>query len=173
MLVFLLPDRITLDVVVSSSSPVRSPLSLLSLPQALGNMSTISSVTIACLKQLTVVTSSDDLRLYDSEVPQSRWQDELGRLRVWAANIAAYQTGQSSVEHRLRDKSHVKDQIFRVLRRLSRLIQDLQVALRPEDVSKDLSYSDEQGEQSGMQVIYQDIHNTIGELFQLSMIIRK
>lgn len=51
-------------------------------------------------------------------------------------------------------------------------MQDLQDALRPENVSKDLSYSDVPGEQSGMLVIYQDIHNIIGELFLLSMIIR-
>ena len=48
-------------------------------------------------------------------------------------------------------------------------MQDPQGALGPEDVSKELSYS----EPSGMQVVYQDIHNTIGEFFQLSIIIRK
>lgn len=137
-------------------------------------MSTISSVAISCLKELKVITSSDDLNVYSADVPQTLWQDELGRLRVWAANIGAHQVGQSSLDHRLRDASHIKDQTLRVLRRLQRLIQDLQDALQMESVSEDFSDSeDEAGEKSEVQIIYQDLHDTISNLFQLSMIIRK
>jgi hypothetical protein len=137
-------------------------------------MSAISSVVIPCLKQLKAIISSDDLNRCSAEVPRALWQDELGRLRVWAANIGAHQTGLSSLDHRLRDASHIKDQTLRVLRRLQRLIQDLQDALRSESVSEDLSDSDDQGgEISEMQLIYQDLQDTIGDLFQLSMIIRK
>lgn len=137
-------------------------------------MSTISSVAISCLKELKVITSSDDLNVYGADVPQTLWQDELGRLRVWAANIGAHQVGQSSLDHRLRDASHIKDQTLRVLRRLQRLIQDLQDALQMESVSEDFSDSeDEAGEKSEVQIIYQDLHDTISNLFQLSMIIRK
>jgi hypothetical protein len=137
-------------------------------------MSRISSVAISCLKELKVITSSDDLNVYSADVPQTLWQDELGRLRVWAANIGAHQVGQSSLDHRLRDASHIKDQTLRVLRRLQRLIQDLQDALQMESVSEDFSDSeDEAGEKSEVQIIYQDLHDTISNLFQLSMIIRK
>ncbi|KAJ5875112.1 uncharacterized protein N7473_012459 [Penicillium subrubescens] len=137
-------------------------------------MSTSLPVVISCLKQFKAIKSSDHLKVYSTQVPQALWQDELGRLRVWAANIGAHQTGQSSLDHRLRDASHIKDQTLRVLRRLQRLIQDLYDALHSESVSEDLSDSDdEEGRKSEMQIIYQDLHDTISHLFQLSMIIRK
>lgn len=53
-------------------------------------MSTISYVAVSCLKQLKAIVSSDDLQLYSAEIPQALWQDELGRLRVWAANIGTH-----------------------------------------------------------------------------------
>jgi hypothetical protein len=130
-------------------------------------MSTISSIVVSCLEELKAIISSGNLKVYSAEVPQALWQDELGRLRVWAANIGAHQTGQSSLDYRLRDASHIKEQTLRVLRRLQRLIQDLQDAIRSESVSEDLSDSDgEGGEKSEMQIIYQDLHDTIGHLFQ-------
>ncbi|KAJ5354972.1 uncharacterized protein N7496_012184 [Penicillium cataractarum] len=137
-------------------------------------MSTISSVAISCLTKLKAIASSDDLQIYSAEIPHALWQDELGRLRVWAANIGAHQTGQASLDHRLRDASHIKEQTLRVLRRLQRLLQDLRDGLHPGSGSEDMSDSgDEHGGTSEVQMIYQEVHDTIGNLFQLSMIIRK
>ena len=57
------------------------------------------------------------------------WEDELGRLRIWAANIGAHQTGQSSLDFRLRDASHIREQIVKLLQSLLRKIQDARDAL--------------------------------------------
>jgi hypothetical protein len=49
---------------------------------------------------------SEWLAQFETEVSVRKWEDELGRLRVWAANIGAHQSGQSSLDYRLRDASH-------------------------------------------------------------------
>ena len=53
------------------------------------------------------------------------WEDELGRLQVWTANIGAHQTGQSSLDFRLRDASHIRQQIVRLLQDLAHTLQDV------------------------------------------------
>lgn len=54
------------------------------------------------------------------------------------------------------------------------MIQDLQDGLRPGSGSEDLSDSEDgQGGTLDVQMIYQDLHDMIGNLFQVSMIIRK
>ena len=52
------------------------------------------------------------------------WEDELGRLRIWAADIGAHQTSQSSLDFRLRDASHIRVQIAKLLQRLLRKLVD-------------------------------------------------
>ena len=84
----------------------------------------ISSLLVECLSLFNAQVARDELVAHDAEVPQSLWLDELGRLRVWAANIGAHQIGQSSLDYRLRDASHIKDQIIRLLERLQRLLVD-------------------------------------------------
>jgi hypothetical protein len=50
----------------------------------------ISSLLIECLRLFNTQVARDELVAHDAEVPQSLWLDELGRLRVWAANIGAH-----------------------------------------------------------------------------------
>jgi hypothetical protein len=136
----------------------------------------ISPVVIQCLKDLSRFVS-EDLTSFASEVPLALWKDELGRLRVWAANIGAHQTGQSSLDYRLRDASHIKEQTLRVLQRLQRTTQDINDVLHhsPEDDDfSDLSGDEDNDEhQTEMQSIYHALRDTINNLFQMSMVIRK
>src|SRR4051794_39618294 len=110
--------------------------------------SSISPRLVACLKLFTEIFSKCDsimrpkdddlLTLVDSigDIPPlfqqylpslsgflPALQDEYGRLRVWAGNIGAHQSGRASLDYRLRDASHIKDQIIR-------LLDDLQLSLR-------------------------------------------
>lgn len=137
--------------------------------------SSISSIIQTCLKQLGLIISSQELSKYDSEVLPDLWSDEIGRLRVWTANIGAHQTGQSSLDYRLRDASHLKDQTLRALGRLQRTIQDLQDLLHEpglgEEFSSDSDSEDE--DQTEIQRIYHSLQDTIGILFKNSMSIRK
>ena len=41
--------------------------------------------------------------------------DELGRLRIWCANIGAHRTGRSSLDFRLRDASNIKRRVLSLL----------------------------------------------------------
>src|SRR5271156_5178006 len=103
----------------------------------------ISSLLIECLSLFNAQVARDELVAHDAEVPQSLWLDELGRLRVWAANIGAHQIGQSSLDYRLRDASHIKDQIIRLLERLQRLQVDLEVLNAPREEPEDQFSDDE------------------------------
>ena len=92
-------------------------------------MPSISDLTRGCLKQLNNLVSSESLLKHQNEVALRAWKDELGRLRLWAGNIGAHETGQSSLEYRLRDASHIKDQTVKILGGIERLITDLQATL--------------------------------------------
>ncbi|CAI7573038.1 unnamed protein product [Penicillium discolor] len=145
-------------------------------PSASTSMTNISFVVIQCLKDLSRLIS-EDLSSFASEVPPALWKDELGRLRVWAANIGAHQTGQSSLDHRLRDASHIKEQTLRVLQRLQRTTEDINDILHHspgDDDFSDLSGDEDDDEhQTEMQSIYHALRDTINNLFQMSMLIRQ
>lgn len=68
------------------------------------NMSTeISAVLGGCLEKFVSLLGQGNLTIHEAEVPRSLWLDELGRLRVWAANThGAYKLG------KLQDASHIK-----------------------------------------------------------------
>ncbi|KAL2696891.1 hypothetical protein AAEP93_002186 [Penicillium crustosum] len=146
-------------------------------PSASTSMTNISFAVVQCLKDLSRLVS-EDLSSFASEVPPALWKDELGRLRVWAANIGAHQTGQSSLDHRLRDASHIKEQTLRVLQRLQRTIEDINDILHHssgDDDFSDLSgdEDDDDDYQTEMQSIYHALRDTINNLFQMSMLIRQ
>ncbi|KAJ5207885.1 Zinc finger C2H2 [Penicillium cf. viridicatum] len=145
-------------------------------PSASTSTTNISSVVVQCLKGLSRLVF-EDLSSFASEVPPALWKDELGRLRVWAANIGAHQTGQSSLDHRLRDASHIKEQTLRVLQRLQRTTEDINDILHHspgDDDFSDLSGDEDDDEhQTEMQSIYHALRDTINNLFQMSMLIRQ
>ncbi|EXJ58704.1 hypothetical protein A1O7_06133 [Cladophialophora yegresii CBS 114405] len=132
----------------------------------------ISSVLVDCLRCFNALTTRAELALYAAEVPTNLWTDELGRLRVWAANIGAHQTGQSSLDYRLRDASHIKAQTLKLLERLRRTLDDAEEFLTrgPED-DDNSSAADE--DETELQQVYKGLVDTTDCLFQLSMIIRR
>jgi len=132
----------------------------------------ISSLLIECLSLFNAQVARDELIAHDAEVPQSLWLDELGRLRVWAANIGAHQIGQSSLDYRLRDASHIKDQIIRLLERLQRLLVDLKEALNDPPEEADEQFSDDE-DTNELEQIYNGFVEVMGSLFQMSMLIRR
>ncbi|KAJ5549320.1 hypothetical protein N7513_006554 [Penicillium frequentans] len=141
-------------------------------------ITTISVFVTNCLKKLKQLAQSEELDQFKFDVPPALWADELGRLRVWAANIGAHQTGQSSLDFRLRDSSTIRQTLMRVLERLHRTIEDLQDALdgskvTEEDSISDFSDSEEESEQTEIQSTYHDLRDTISNLFQVSMVIRR
>jgi hypothetical protein len=137
-------------------------------------MSTIAEVAIACLKRLKSLVLSNKLDKYESEVRQTQWKDELGRLHVWAANIGARRMGHLSLDHRLRDASHLKEQTIRVLKRLQRTLDDLQDAINEPAVPEDLSASVSDGEDvTEIQLAYNALRDTINNLFRMSRALKR
>jgi hypothetical protein len=132
----------------------------------------ISSLLIDCLSLFNALVARKDLIAHDAEVPTSLWTDELGRLRVWAANIGGHQTGQSSLDYRLRDASHIKDQVIRLLESLQRSLVDLQEVLGESPAEAENELSDDENT-TELEQIYNGLVELINSLFQMSMLIRR
>lgn len=64
-----------------------------------------------------------------TEVSRAESENELARLRVWAGNVGAHQTGKVSLDHRLREASWYRDRVVELL--------------------DDLTYTAEKGELAG------------------------
>ena len=84
-----------------------------------------ASTGLLCLRSfdrlLNALQTSAISRGTESRLSVVAVQDELGRFKIWAGNIGAFQpaTRSSSLEHRLRDASNVRDHIIRLLRDLN------------------------------------------------------
>lgn len=138
----------------------------------------IASTAIDYLTELDAITQSKSLDAFNGEVSPVLWADELGRFRVWVANMGAQETGEYSLDERLRDIPHIKEQIKRSLNRLRRAIRDLQEALRiisHDEITSDDICSDEDEDQgkTECQLIYKDICDTISELFKAAILMQR
>ena len=105
-----------------------------------------------------------------------RWEDELGRLRMWAANIGAHRIGQSSLDYRLRDASHIRQQILKLLDVVRRRLTDAQEILDGDSECDDDCSSDGEDsnpdEPSEMAQMLDSVATMINCLFQMSILIR-
>lgn len=139
----------------------------------------ISSLIRPCLQ--TYGSLIEDLRgsvfAHEDAMVCALWEDQLGRLRVWTANIGAHQTGQSSLDYRLRDASHIRQLIVRLLEDLSQTLKDVQ-GLIAEDESLDtasddsvISFSNDlTTELSGL---HEELVNIVDCLYQTSILVRR
>ncbi|KAI4256753.1 MAG: hypothetical protein L6R42_006038 [Xanthoria sp. 1 TBL-2021] len=105
------------------------------------------------------------------------WEDERGRLRMWAANIGAHQTGQSSLDFRLRDSSQIQQQIIRLLENLAVQLEEAGTVLTEGEDSdvESINGSDSGNEesQSELQQLRSNIASLISCLFEISILVRK
>ena len=140
----------------------------------------ISSSIIACLKSFNEFI--EDIRnLQDKNVRElvaSAWEDELGRLRMWAANIGAHQTGQSSLDFRLRDASHIREQIIKLLQGLLRRLQDARDVLADDRERDDEPAAEDdalnvEDRETEIQELQESLATNVNCLFQMSMLVRK
>ena len=140
----------------------------------------ISAILIPCLRSFNKLQEQVEQPDYshEEEVARASWGDELGRLRVWAANIGAHQTGQSSLDFRLRDASHISKQITDLFRDLGQSLHDIFKELS-DDKTEASDYDEPDAFWPGreptteLQQLYEEVTNIIDCLYQLSMLIRK
>ena len=129
-----------------------------------------------CFEAFSVVVKiSEDTDLAPQESIDSKaWEGELGRLRIWSANIAAHRKGRTSLDYRLRDDSQIQRQIVRLLSRLQSLLADVTRALvRVTPVESVVQETFDDDNEPEILRLYEFISNTIRRLFRMSMIIRK
>lgn len=137
---------------------------------------TISQLCNQCLRDFTALTDSELLFRYETEVSHRRWLDELGRLRVWSGNIGAHQTGQSSLDYRLRDASHLLEETTRLLSRILQIVRDVSEVINEGDeeaLNIEIEDDEEINGMTEVQQLYQSITDTINLLFQISLAIRR
>lgn len=79
----------------------------------------------SCLKAFKILSSAlDDIDILD-QFPLRKAIDECnGRFRIWSGNIGGHQTGKGSLDYRLRDASHIKTRVLRLLEDLVELLSD-------------------------------------------------
>ncbi|OJI81537.1 hypothetical protein ASPTUDRAFT_46977 [Aspergillus tubingensis CBS 134.48] len=129
----------------------------------------ISPSIYAIIKRLDDWRSDGWFVLFDDKVPVSLWEDEIGRMRVWAADIGANAQGSRSLDYRLRDSSHLKSHVARLLEQLLRNCEDLQEIADPSPADRKLPNSDMQEDlRAELQSIYHSVHDTVDCLFRLS-----
>lgn len=143
---------------------------------------TIGQRLLACFAsfdEFLDLTRDPQIAQIDGLVVQA-WRDELGRLRLWASNVDAHRihrTGQSYLDLRLRDASHIREQIVELLKTLRRRIQDAQAILsevggcEEDEVFVD-EHSDDDETLSEIEELQQSIANILRCLFRMSMLVR-
>ncbi|KAL2833987.1 hypothetical protein BJY01DRAFT_253274 [Aspergillus pseudoustus] len=133
----------------------------------------IAPLVVACLQEFG--RTKELLSSQNNEIYSTLWRDELGRLRIWAGNVGAHQTGLSSLDYRLRDASHIKKQILVLLNQLQSACSDVRDVLDEVMADDELSDSgsEEVGQEEEMQMIYDSVRDTINCLFQMTIVIRQ
>jgi hypothetical protein len=94
-------------------------------------MNPIADHVSACLQEFNSLCSSPTIwsdGIQDegpqSDISQLKLQNERSRFKVWSGNIGAHRKGRSSLDHRLRDASNIRDQVVELLSDLKESLQD-------------------------------------------------
>ncbi|KAL8950928.1 MAG: hypothetical protein Q9222_003050 [Ikaeria aurantiellina] len=86
----------------------------------------IRNALIHCLRRFKNVIEAVHEPAYcsGSKASTDQWSDELGRLRIWSADVGAHQAGQSSLDFGLRDASHVRQEVISLLADMRELLDE-------------------------------------------------
>jgi len=60
-------------------------------------------------------------------------ENEVTRFKMWAGNLGAHQAGRASLDYRLREASHLQEQVVYLLRDVSESAQDAMSLIQPQD----------------------------------------
>ncbi|KAF5536954.1 zinc finger transcription factor ace1 [Fusarium napiforme] len=127
-------------------------------------MSTIADHVSACLQEFnslcsspTIWTDSISEAGTDSAISLLKLQSELSRFKVWSGNIGAHKKGRSSLDHRLRDASNIRDQVAELLEDLRESLKDAKDILTGQLIPWDqdlplVDFSDEDSDDESFQV---------------------
>ncbi|KLO86236.1 uncharacterized protein FFNC_04587 [Fusarium fujikuroi] len=154
-------------------------------------MSTIADHVSACLQEFNSLCNSPaiwtDCALeegHQSDISLLKLQNELSRFKVWSGNIGAHKKGRSSLDHRLRDASNIRNQVVDLLEDLRESLKDAKDILTgqttpwdqeqspaefSDDDSDDGSFQDDAPGPSELSQIFAAIVEDINCLLRLSV----
>ncbi|KAF5237772.1 hypothetical protein FANTH_10647 [Fusarium anthophilum] len=154
-------------------------------------MNTIADHVSACLQEFNSLCNSPTILtggVLDegtrSDISLLKLQNELSRFKVWSGNIGAHRKGRSSLDHRLRDASNIREQVVELLEDLRESLndargiltgqltpwdQDLPLAEFPDDGSDDEPLEFDLSGPSELSQIFTAIVEDINCLFRLSL----
>jgi hypothetical protein len=58
------------------------------------------------------------------ELPPTTLEDELGRFHIWSGNTGAHGVGKVSLDHKLREASHIKERVLQLLQSLTEGLEE-------------------------------------------------
>ncbi|KAF4423164.1 Zinc finger transcription factor ace1 [Fusarium acutatum] len=138
-------------------------------------MNTIADHVSACLQEFnslcnspTIWTDSVEDEGTQSDISLLKLQNELSRFKVWSGNIGAHKKGRSSLDHRLRDASNIRNQVVELLEDLRESLQDAKDILTGQTTPWDqdltpVKFSDDDSEDGSLKI---DVSGT-SELSQI------
>ena len=139
---------------------------------------TIASLTAKCLRSFNeVIPLIRSLDQRETELLVAAWEDELGRLRIWAANVGVDQLNQAPLDWRLRDASHIRDQILSLLENLLARLDDARDIVAEDNESKPEDFTDKENEDevslTDLNELQITIASIIKSLFLMSILVRE
>jgi len=100
------------------------------------NMKTpVSACVHSCTDSFKALSGaiSSASKTYQNQAVSAALEDHLGRFRVWCGNTGAQQTGNTSLDYRLRESEHAQQGMQRLLRNLDTLLAEGRVFSRIRD----------------------------------------
>lgn len=90
------------------------------------NSSTIAGHVHTCLSkfQHTEATFAEANSTIQQMLPHGSISDQSGRFRLWSSDIGAHKHGRSSLDYRLCDASHVREQVVNLLQELTTVLDE-------------------------------------------------
>ena len=87
------------------------------------SIASLCKLCIQSFNQLRELLGSSEYKFAD-QLSQATLEDELGRFRVWVGNSGAHQSGRVSLDHRLREASHVHTKLVQLLWDLKKALDE-------------------------------------------------
>jgi hypothetical protein len=95
-------------------------------------------------------------------------EDQLGRFRLWCGDVAAHQRGRSSLDYKLREASHIREGVIRLLVHLDSILEEANdIIMGKRTPWEDLSESDSETDEEDPV----ELQNNVSEVTELQQLI--
>ena len=99
--------------------------------------SSISDSVFQCLQSFAALLALKEQKNGAHEVDIRQLENEHTRFKLWSENTGAHRKGRSSLEYRLRDSSHLRNQVTKLLMSLQESLSDGKITRMPPLLSDD------------------------------------